>query len=50
MESPIHAKSIPYMDVQGPCTEVAVGGDEKNWGRRLRTPDFIEAVLARDEI
>ncbi|MPC29670.1 hypothetical protein E2C01_022916 [Portunus trituberculatus] len=24
--------------------------DEQNWRRRLRTPNFIEAVLERDEM
>ena len=31
---------------QGPCTELAVGGHEKNWERLLKIPNFIEGVLA----
>ena len=46
----VRVESPPYMDRQGPCTELAVGGMKKKWWQGLRTANFIQAVLATDEI
>ena len=50
---------LPYMrkilhigaDKDLVCTKLALEGDEKkNLRRRLRTPNFIEVILGRDEM
>ena len=50
VEPPQTCKAYSIYGQMSPQYIVSSWGGEWNWRRRLRTPNFIEAVLAREEI